>query len=189
MNFIIGGTKTGEVVFCEVNSYGERRSVTFAETSIVSWDDFDLYEYYADFVDEMKSDGNWLWDMCMNFQCAPYELAEYLADDVVDPIDFLSCSVYPEAIELDSDGWGTGEYYLQDSAFGRIAYNMEDFVSILNYDDAKFAIERFSNKLAYKDVITDEEFDKLTEACNRYSEDEMHQWIKAYIDNYTNGEL
>lgn len=189
MKFIVGGQSDGTVVFCHIYYRNGKYFANFESAILISWEDFDLDEYYEDYVDEMKVDGGWLWSLCNYYRCVPYDLASCLADDTTDPIDFLDCSIYPYAIPIDGEDGDIKDYFLQDSSFGRFPYALEDFVDIPNIQDSAFAIKRLSGKTAYDDVLTPEDVETFENACDRMSNEQAAEWLKNFATKYDKGEL
>ena len=189
MKFIVGGQSDGTVVFCTLDYRNGKYFANFESAILISWEDFDLDEYYEDYVDEMKADGNWLWSICNYYRCVPYELATHLADDITDPIDFLNCSIYPYAIPIDGEDGYIKDYFLQDIGFGRPFYALEDFIDIPNIQDSAFAINRLCGKTAYNDTLTPEDVATLENACDRMSNKQVAEWLKNFATKYDREEL
>ncbi len=105
--YLLGATEDNEIVFGEFgittrNGYPEF-TASFNTVRPFNATDFDLVDYYEDWIEGMDRD--YLYDMCVDFDCPPSELAENLADECYDVRDALDCSLYPEMYDVDGDDW------------------------------------------------------------------------------------
>lgn len=175
-NFLLGATKNKDILFAEFetttrNGYKEF-SVSFIEVIPFNGDDFDLEEYYEDWIDSFdKAD---LYDLCERNWCAPQELPKVLAEDCVDVRDAMDCGLYPEVVEVEGV-----HYYFESSRCGQ-------------YDSREKGMDRYVNKEAYDLLhelwdeyhlkeIDEEGKEKMKKVIKLLEEVNEKDWIANYI--------
>lgn len=175
--YLLGATENKEIVFGEFgvtnrNGYPEF-TASFDLVRPFKGEEYDLTQYYEDWCDDMGKD--YLYDLCVRFDCAPSELAEHLADECDDIRDALDCSLYPEVINVNRIDW-----YFESSSCGQ--------------HDTREEMEIYTNKAAYDLLhkLWDKhhlcKVDGSVIAKTQALEAMLHvideeEWIKDYIRN------
>lgn len=173
---LLGTTVDNEIVFGEFgityrNNYPQF-TASFDTVAPINDDDFDLVEYFDDFLD--SCDGDYKWKLCEYHDCKPSELAECLADECCDVRDALDCSVYPKRINVD------GEHYCFESRCGGqhdTRDEMEFYCNKQIYDKIHQLWDKYHLKKVDDSVV--DEVKDLISTCKTELPDEVE-----YITNY-----
>ena len=131
--YLLGATENREIVFGKIEVTQRNDYPEFTASFDIVWpfkgDEYDLERYYEEWCDSM--DKAYLYDMCQNFNCTPYDLPKELADECYDVRDALDCSLYPEIIDVDGTNW-----YFESGSWGQ-------------HDTRKDGMDEYTNKEAY----------------------------------------
>ena len=174
--FLLGATVNREIVFGEFeithrNGFPQF-SASFDCVIPFEKDEYDLEEYYEDWVDGMPKD--YLYDLCERFSCSPQDLPKHLADDCYDIRDAIDCSLYPEIIDVDGI-----EYCFESSSCGQHDTREDGMDEYVN-QDAYDLLHKLWDKyhLMKVDVSVEEEVQKIVEMLEEVDEE---AWIEDYI--------
>lgn len=176
--FLLGANKDNEIVFGEFevtrrNGYPEF-SASFDTVRPFNGDNFNLEDYYSDYVDEFdeKTVLNWL----KQYDCKPSELGGRLADECTDARDALDCSLYPEEINIDGESW-----FFESGSCGQhdIRDEMEEIINPEAYELLLKLWDLHHLKQVDDDVI--KQVEDLQEALSQVDEEE---WIANYIKEH-----
>lgn len=177
--YLLGATVNNELVFGEFELRDRKEytefSASFSTVIPFNAENYDLEEYYEGWIDGM--DKEYLYDLCVRFDCKPSELPSELTDECYDVRDALDCSLYPEEIIVDGESW-----CFESSSCGQ-------------HDTRKDGMEVYVNEEAYNLLHTlwdnyhlkkvDEEVIKQVESLvDMLSSVDEEEWIINYIKEY-----
>lgn len=173
--YLLGATQNKELVFGELeittrNNFQEF-SASFDVVIPFDGDDFDLEEYYEDWIEDL--DKECLYDLCERNWCAPQELANALAKNCVDVRDAIDCSLYPEVVEVDGV-----DYYFESSCCGQHD-TREDMECYTNKEAYDLVIELW-DKYHLKE-IDEEGVEKMKKTMKLLETIDEEEWIANYI--------
>lgn len=184
--FLLGVTDDDELVFGEFSlehpSYW-KNGVSYTDTSSTEFsasfntvrpfnaEDYDLEEYYEEWVDGMDKD--YLYDLCVGFDCSPSELPKCLADDCYDVRDAIDCSLYPEEVNVDGEMW-----CFESSACGQhdTRDDMMVYTDCESYELLHTLWDKYHLKKVDEEVI--KQVENLAETLSKIDEE---KWIINYI--------
>lgn len=174
--FLLGATKNKDILFTEFEITTRNNFQEFvASFNVVmpfNGDDFDLEEYYEDWIDDFdKAD---LYDLCEQNWCAPQELPKALAENCADVCDAIDCSLYPEVVEVEG-----AHYYFESGGCGQ-------------HDTREKGMDKYVNKEAYDLLhelwdeyhlkeIDEEGKKKMKRVIELLEEVNEKDWIAEYI--------
>lgn len=149
-------------------------SASFDTVKPFKGDDFDLEEYYEDYLENL--DKEYKYDLCERFDCKPSELAGNLAAECYDVRDALDCSFYPECYEIDGESWyfesvGGGQYDSRKNG-------METYTNQSIYNKLHELWDAYHLKKVDNGIIA--QVENLAKMCEDIQEHE-EEWIKDYI--------
>ena len=177
--YLLGATVYNELVFGEFelrdrNGYKEF-SASFNTVTPFNAENYDLEEYYEGWIDGL--DKEYLYDLCVRFDCKPSELPSELADECYDVRDALDCSLYPEEIMVDGESW-----CFESSSCGQHDTRkdgMEVFVNEEAYNLLHTLWDNYHLKKIDEEVI--KQVENIVEMLSSVNEEE---WIVNYIKEY-----
>jgi len=177
--YLIGATKDNEIVFADFgietrNGYPEFVASFDTVRPFNEEDAESAEDYYERLIDEM--DAQWCWDKVQLYDCAPSELATYLAwEEEADIQDIYDCSLYPEIIDVDGVN-----YYFESSACGQhdTRKDMRFYTSKNLYNKLHELWDAYHLKRVSQEVI--DEVQQLKRDLNTAVPNEK-AWIRKYI--------
>ena len=177
--FLLGANVNNELVFGEFeitnrNGYTEF-TASFDTVIPFNAEDYDLEEYYEGWVDGL--DKEYLYDLCVQYDCRPSKLAEELANECYDVRDALDCSLYPEKISVDGESWcfessSCGQHDTRKD--GMEVYTNEEAYNLLHTLWDNYHLKRVDDEVV-------EQVEKLVDMLSGVDEEE---WIINYIKEY-----
>lgn len=175
IKYLVGATKNNEIVFVEFgvkNRNGRNEfAASFDTVTPFNASEIDLVKYYEDWIDGL--DKEYLYDYCCDFDCAPSELAENLADECCDIRDAMDCSLYDEMIDVDGDDW-----CFESCCCGQ--HDTTNEMICFTNEDAYNEIMNLWKKHHLKEV-DDDIVDKVEELKDSLCEIDEEAWISDYI--------
>lgn len=181
--YLLGATINNELVFGEfvlkqrtnVDKNVLTFSASFNTVKPFNGEDFNLEGYYEEWIDGMEKD--YLYDLCVQHDCKPSELASELADECYDVRDALDCSLYPEEVDVNGESW-----YFESSCCGQHDTRKEGMKEFVN-EEAYNLLHELWDKYHLKEVEDDvvELVDKIEDMLLAVDEE---SWIADYIERH-----
>lgn len=173
--YLLGATRDNEIVFAEFgiterNGYPEF-TASFDTVRPFRASEVDATEYYEQLIDEM--DAKWVLEQLRNYDCAPSELAERLADDAGEVDEVRDCSLYPEQYDIDGEEW-----HFESGSCGQhdTRGDMAIYTSRNLYDRIHALWDKYHLQHVGQDVI--DEVNAIRAAFENIDEQE---WISDFI--------
>ena len=176
--YLLGATKDNELVFGEfgVTERNGHQEFTasfnvvrpFRESSIDAaeiWEDR-LYNY----------DNDWKYQQCEEFDCAPSELADNLANEYCDVMELIDCSLYDECYTIGNEDW-----YFESVACGQHD-SSGDMLEYAN-EDAYDALINLWNNYHLKQV-DDSVIEKVKQIASELFDVDEEAWITDFIKRH-----
>lgn len=176
--FLLGATVDNELVFgeFEIRTWNGCRefSASFNTVRPFNGEDFDLERYYDDWIEGMDND--YLYELCVQFDCRPSELPKELANECCDVRDALDCSLHPEEIEVNGASW-----YFESGSCGQhdTRNEMEEIINEAAYNLLHELWDNYHLKKIDDDVA--EQINNLIDMLSKVDEEE---WIVDYIERH-----
>lgn len=178
-NYLLGADSNNEIVFADINIYdgGEKPTIgiSFDTNRPFNASNVDVVDYFDDWCYGMDDD--FLYRLCVKFDCAPSELAANLADECNDIRDAMDCSLFPEMYIIDGDDWcfESGCCGQHDTRIN----GMKEYTNKEAYDIIHQIWDNYHLKVIDDDII--KQIENIGDMLDEIDEEE---WITDYIERH-----
>ena len=171
--YLIGADKYNNVVYAnmEIREWNNKRtfSTRFYSYEPFNADEFDFEDYYEMWCDGL--DGETLYGLCRDYDCAPSELTSNLANDVYDVHEVVDTN--GEEVEVDGESWA---FQLLACGQHDTSDQMEKFINKEAYDMIMNLWKNYHLKEVDDETV--EQMNKIDALLGDVNEDE---WLENYI--------